>query len=61
MRHKKTSFNPVVLTQTLSLLANVLPHGCMFAHYGFSHVTTVLLFSPNTVFLPGKLSLRATE
>ena len=48
---KKTSFNPVVLTQTLSLMANVLPHGYLFAHYGFSHVITVLLFSLNTIYL----------
>ena len=42
--HLKIRFNAVVLTQTLSLLVNVLSYGYMFAHYGFSRVITILRY-----------------
>lgn len=42
--HLKIRFNAVVLTQTLSLLVNVLSYGYMFAHHGFRRVITILRY-----------------
>lgn len=65
--HLKIHFNPVVLTQTLSLLVSVLSYGYMFAHYRLQPCNyNSTLFSLNTIYVfcnnsNKKLSLRTTE
>lgn len=63
--HLKIRFNAVVLTQTLSLLVNVLSYGYMFAHHGFRRVITILRYLHRILRFcqkkKKKTSLRTTE